>query len=99
MTLTREQKEQLILDYLCESQIGDSVFGKDEAGNSTEIQWLESRSEWQIIDIQNGETEISYESGDCSSAVGWLNDDILDNMIEENPFIEGLIDEEEEVAE
>jgi hypothetical protein len=99
MNLTRQQKEKIILDYLCESQIGDRVFGKDEAGNSTEIQWLESRCEWQIIDIQNGETDISYESGDCSTAVAWLNDGVLDDMFEQNPFISGLVDEDEEVAE
>jgi len=99
MILTRQQQEKVILDYLCESQIGDRVYGEDEAGNSTEIQWLESRSEWQIIDIQNGETDISYETGDCSTAVAWLNDGVLASMIENNPFIKGLIDEELETAE
>jgi hypothetical protein len=99
MILTRQQQEKVILDYLCESQIGDRVYGEDEAGNSTEIQWLESRSEWQIIDIQNGETEISYESGDCSTAVAWLNDGVLASMIEDNAFIKPLAEDEEEAAE
>jgi len=31
--------------------------------------------------------------------VAWLNDGVLDDMFEQNPFISGLVDEDEEVAE
>jgi hypothetical protein len=81
MELTREQKEKIILDYLCYGQIGEYVRGEDSNDNSTEIQWIPSRCEWQIIDIYHGETHIAYESGGCESAVAVLDDEILDDMI------------------
>lgn len=79
--LTREQKEKVILDYLCYAQIGEYAYGSDENDNSTEIQWIENRCEWQIIDTYNGTVEIDYESGGCEKAVAGLDDDILDDMI------------------
>ena len=82
MTLTREQKEKIVLDYLCYDQIGDYAYGRDSNDNSTEIQWLESRVEWQIIDIIDGKTIIDYESGGCEKAVAMLEDEILDDMID-----------------
>jgi hypothetical protein len=80
--LTREQKEQVVLDYLCYGQVGEYVYGEDEC-NSTEIQWSSSREEWQIITNENGKTYIDYESGECTRAVAELSDAILDNMIGE----------------
>ena len=79
MILTREQKEQVILDYLCYGQVGEYVYGEDE-NNSTEIQWSSSREEWQIIVNENGNTFIDYESGECTHAVAELKDAILDAM-------------------
>ena len=89
ITLTREQKEKVILDYLCESQIGEYAYGEDSNDNSTEIQWIESRCEWQIVDVVDGKTHIDYEYGDCSKAVAVLEDEILDDMID------NIYDEEE----
>jgi hypothetical protein len=79
--LSREQKEKVILDYLCYGQVGEYVYGEDE-DNSTEIQWSSSREEWQIITNENGYTCIDYESGECTHAVAELSDAILDDMID-----------------
>ena len=100
ITLTREQKEQVILDYLCNYQHGEYAYGEDSNDNSTEIQWVESRLEWQIIDVIDGETHIDYESGDCSKAVAMLEDEILDDMID-NIYDEEELEEmfEDEVSE
>lgn len=80
-TLTREQKEKIILDYLCYDQIGEYAQGIDSKDNSTTIQWIGCRGEWQIIDNYNDVIEISYESGGCERAVAGLDDEILDDMI------------------
>jgi hypothetical protein len=100
ITLTREQKEQVILDYLCYDQIGEYAYGKDSNHNSTEIQWLESRCEWQIVDVIDGKTHIDYESGGCEKAVGSLEDEVLDDMID-NIYNEDELEEmfEDEAAE
>lgn len=82
MALTRKQKEQVVLDYLCYAQIGEYAYGEDDDGNSTEIQWIDSRCEWQVIDTYNGEAVIDYESGGCEKAVAGLDDAILDDMID-----------------
>ena len=82
ITLTREQKEQVILDYLCNNQIGEYAYGEDSNDNSTEIQWVESRCEWQIVDVIDGKTHINYESGGCEKAVSSLEDEVIDDMID-----------------
>lgn len=92
MTLTREQKEKIVLNYLCYNQIGEYAYGSDSNDNSTEIQWLESRCEWQIIDIIDGKTIIDYESGGCEKAVAMLEDEILDDMIS-NMYCEEELEE------
>jgi len=92
-TLTRDQKEELLLDYLCYDQIGEYAFGKDGQGNTTTIQWIGSREEWQIIDCYNGETNIAYESGGCEKAVACLEDEVLDSIIDD---LNLELDEEDE---
>jgi len=79
--LSRDQKERIVLDYLCYDQISENAYGCDSNDNSTEIQWIESRCEWQIIDIIDGKTYIDYESGGCEGAVSCLEDEVLDDMI------------------
>lgn len=81
MTLTREQRQKIILDYLCYNQAGQWARGEDSLGNSTEIQWIGGREEWQIIKRYNGQTDIDYEWGGCEKAVGNLEDEVLDDMI------------------
>jgi hypothetical protein len=98
ITLTREQKEQVILDYLCNNQIGEYAYGEDSKDNSTEIQWVESRCEWQIVDVIDGKTHIDYESGGCEKAVSSLDDEILDSMIEDiycDEELEEMFEDEE----
>lgn len=83
-TITREQQEQLVLDYLCYNQMGEHALGQDSAGCSVEIQWVECRCAWQIIETDaEGNISIDYESGGCEHAVGGLSDEILADMIEE----------------
>ena len=98
-TLTREQKEKIILDYLCYDQIGEYAQGIDSKDNSTTIQWIESRREWQIIDCIDGKTCIYYPSGGCESAVECLEDEILDSMIANLYTEEELRERFEEAAE
>jgi len=85
MTYTRSQKEKLILDYLCHDQIGDSIFG-ETANTSVDITWIPSQDCWQITSHTYLEThstsEVDYETGVCERAVGYLDDAILDSMIE-----------------
>jgi hypothetical protein len=101
MKLTREQKEKVILDYLCYDQIGERVYGEDSNDNSTEIQWVPVQEAWQIIKTYDGIINIEYESNGCERAIDRLDDEILDYMIEDlysDEDLEEMFKQEDEEA-
>lgn len=69
---TPRQMSRAIYRCLCEGQVREQCYGEDQEGNSVEIQWSESHSEWQIINhYANGQTSVNYDHFWEESFVNW----------------------------
>ena len=80
LKLTREQKEELIQDYLCNDQVSDYLHGETES-KGIEIRWVNQDEVFQVIEQAAGETNITYESGGLEHTTARMSDELLDDVI------------------
>jgi len=83
---TREEKEKVILDYLCFDQIGTHIYGKHN-DDWAEVNWLEGQQAWQVLVFDQGVLELHYN---IEKNIDVISDEIIDDMFS------GISDEEEE---
>lgn len=76
--MTTDQQARLIVQALCYDQIAEYAYGEDSGGNSVEIRWV--GEEWQIIQIESGETSVYYEVGSFDRLVPSFEPEIIVSM-------------------